>query len=185
MNKRQRGRGRKQHNNNNPNRSLDSNGPDVKIRGSANTIYDKYTTLARDAASSGHRVKAENYLQHAEHYLRLVMEQQAKAAEKAEQQQQARQQQQSDNAGKESNTAEDDGQNQNNGRSRRYPARRRSQQNDGPAEEKSSNGAGDSVKAEQKTSEAGAKEKPIPRRKKKDVPVGETVSKEAVESAAE
>ncbi|WP_428409787.1 DUF4167 domain-containing protein [Hyphococcus sp.] len=56
----------------NPNRALDSNGPDVRIRGTANQIYDKYQQLARDASSSGDRVKAENYLQHAEHYFRLI-----------------------------------------------------------------------------------------------------------------
>lgn len=56
----------------NPNRALDSNGPDVRIRGTANQIYDKYLALARDASSSGDRVKAENYLQHAEHYFRVI-----------------------------------------------------------------------------------------------------------------
>ena len=68
--KRQRGRGRKP---GNPgNRSLESNGPDVKIRGSASQIYEKYMQYARDAQTSGDRVKAENYLQHAEHYYRIV-----------------------------------------------------------------------------------------------------------------
>ena len=57
---------------NNPNRALDSNGPDVRIRGTANQIYDKYQQLARDASSAGDRVKAESYLQHAEHYFRLI-----------------------------------------------------------------------------------------------------------------
>ncbi len=52
--------------------TYDSNGPDVKIRGNPNQIYDKYVSLARDATSSGDRVTAENYLQHAEHYYRLV-----------------------------------------------------------------------------------------------------------------
>ncbi len=56
----------------NPNRALDSNGPDVRIRGTANQIYDKYQALARDASSAGDRVKAESYLQHAEHYFRLI-----------------------------------------------------------------------------------------------------------------
>ena len=56
----------------NPNRALDSNGPDVRIRGTAQQIYDKYLTLARDATSGGDRVKAENYLQHAEHYFRVL-----------------------------------------------------------------------------------------------------------------
>lgn len=73
--KRQRGRGRKpQHNNN---RNFESNGPDVKIRGSASHIYDKYMQLARDATSSGDRVMAEAYYQHAEHYLRIVQANQA------------------------------------------------------------------------------------------------------------
>jgi hypothetical protein len=56
----------------NVNRALDSNGPDVRIRGTANQIYDKYLALARDANSMGDRVKAENYHQHAEHYYRLI-----------------------------------------------------------------------------------------------------------------
>jgi len=76
--KRQRGRNRNnKSNHNNSNRSLDSNGPDGKVRGNASTIYEKYTSLARDAAASGNRVKAENLRQHAEHYLRLVNMQEA------------------------------------------------------------------------------------------------------------
>lgn len=53
------------------NRVLDSNGPDVKLRGTAQTIAEKYMQLARDAASSGDRVMAESYYQHADHYYRL------------------------------------------------------------------------------------------------------------------
>ena len=64
-------------------RSYESNGPDVKIRGSAQQIADKYLTLARDAQSSGDRVIAENYLQHAEHYSRIVAAAQAQAAAQA------------------------------------------------------------------------------------------------------
>lgn len=76
-------RGRNNNNNNNrkgPNpltRSYESNGPDVKIRGSAQQIADKYMTLARDAQSAGDRVMAENYLQHAEHYNRIIAAAQA------------------------------------------------------------------------------------------------------------
>ena len=69
-NKRMRGRNRK-----GPNpltRSFESNGPDVKIRGTAQHIAEKYVSLARDAQSSGDRVMAENYLQHAEHYFRVI-----------------------------------------------------------------------------------------------------------------
>lgn len=67
-----RGRNQRRRQGVNPNRALDSNGPDVRIRGTANQIYDKYQALARDAQSSGDRVKAENYLQHAEHYFRVI-----------------------------------------------------------------------------------------------------------------
>nr|WP_292839345.1 DUF4167 domain-containing protein [Mesorhizobium sp.] len=59
------------------NRNYESNGPDVKIRGSAQQIAEKYATLARDAMSSGDRVMAENYLQHAEHYNRIIAAAQA------------------------------------------------------------------------------------------------------------
>jgi hypothetical protein len=89
---RQRGR-RPQGNNNqhqhyNPNRTFDSSGPEVKIRGSASHVYDKYLQLARDANAQGDRVAAENYLQHAEHYYRIM----AAAAQQQQQYQQQRQQ---------------------------------------------------------------------------------------------
>jgi hypothetical protein len=50
----------------------DSNGPDVRIRGTAHQVAEKYMTLAKDAASAGDRTLAENYLQHAEHYQRII-----------------------------------------------------------------------------------------------------------------
>jgi hypothetical protein len=53
-------------------RNFESNGPDVKVRGNASHIAEKYLQLARDAQSSGDSVMAENYLQHAEHYFRIV-----------------------------------------------------------------------------------------------------------------
>src|SRR4051812_22306527 len=75
--KRMRGRGN--NNNNNHRRShnpltrvYESNGPDVKIRGTASHIAEKYIQLARDSQSSGDPVAAENYYQHAEHYFRLI-----------------------------------------------------------------------------------------------------------------
>ncbi|MEA1649393.1 DUF4167 domain-containing protein [Nitrospirillum sp. BR 11164] len=52
--------------------TFDSNGPDVRIRGNAFQVHEKYLALARDAQSSGDRVAAENYLQHAEHYFRII-----------------------------------------------------------------------------------------------------------------
>ncbi|MBM6579754.1 DUF4167 domain-containing protein [Microvirga sp. BT689] len=71
-------RGRSNNNRNNnkgPNpltKSYESNGPDVKIRGTAQHIAEKYSQLARDAQSSGDPVAAENYFQHAEHYFRII-----------------------------------------------------------------------------------------------------------------
>jgi hypothetical protein len=77
-NQNRRSRGRNNRKGPNPlTRSFESNGPDVKIRGTASHIADKYTTLARDAQASGDPVSAENYLQHAEHYIRIVMAAQA------------------------------------------------------------------------------------------------------------
>lgn len=70
QNKRMRGRNRRGHN---PmTRVYESNGPDVKIRGTAHHIAEKYLQLARDSQSSGDPVAAEGYLQHAEHYFRLI-----------------------------------------------------------------------------------------------------------------
>ena len=54
-------------------RSFESSGPDVKIRGTPSHIAEKYIALARDALSSGDPVLAENYLQHAEHYNRIIL----------------------------------------------------------------------------------------------------------------
>jgi Domain of unknown function (DUF4167) len=71
QNKRMRGRNRSK--GQNPlTRVFESNGPDVKIRGTASHVADKYVQLARDAQTSGDPVAAENYFQHAEHYFRLI-----------------------------------------------------------------------------------------------------------------
>ena len=80
--KRSRGRGRRQQN---PvNRSYDSNGPDVRVRGTASQVYEKYQALARDAMSAGDRVMAENYQQHAEHYFRILQSFQPQASDNNE-----------------------------------------------------------------------------------------------------
>src|SRR6476661_6164246 len=89
---------RNRNNNNNNNRRgqnpmtrvYESNGPDIKIRGTASHIAEKYLQLARDARSSGDPVAAENYYQHAEHYFRLI----AAAQEQFRQNQPQHQQQQ-------------------------------------------------------------------------------------------
>ena len=85
-NKRMRNRNNNSNNNNNNSSSnnnnrrgqnpmtrvFESNGPDIKIRGTASHVAEKYVQLARDARSSGDPVAAENYYQHAEHYFRLI-----------------------------------------------------------------------------------------------------------------
>jgi hypothetical protein len=66
-------------------RNFESNGPDVKVRGNAAHVAEKYLQLARDAQSSGDSVMAENYLQHAEHYFRIVSSaQQAQSGQRPE-----------------------------------------------------------------------------------------------------
>lgn len=72
-------RGRRQANP--ANKNYESNGPDVKVRGSANTVCEKYQTLARDALSAGDLINAENYFQHAEHYYRIIAANQAGKSE--------------------------------------------------------------------------------------------------------
>lgn len=76
-----RSRGRNRKPQNPMSRNYESNGPDVKIRGNAGHIADKYSSLARDALSNGDTVMAENYLQHAEHYNRIIAAAQAQKAE--------------------------------------------------------------------------------------------------------
>jgi hypothetical protein len=69
----------KQHHNPNrpPNRNqiFDSSGPDVRVRGNAHQVFDKYQALAREAASSGDRIMAEAYWQYADHYFRMIQTQ--------------------------------------------------------------------------------------------------------------
>jgi hypothetical protein len=68
----------KQHHNHNPNRPpnrnqiFDSSGPDVRVRGNAHQVFDKYQALAREAAASGDRIQAEAYWQYADHYYRVI-----------------------------------------------------------------------------------------------------------------
>jgi Domain of unknown function (DUF4167) len=66
----------KQHHNPNrpPNRNqiFDSSGPDVRVRGNAHQVFDKYQALAREAAASGDRILAEAYWQYADHYFRVI-----------------------------------------------------------------------------------------------------------------
>lgn len=72
-----------------PHRSqtFDSNGPSVKIRGNAYQVFERYLALAREAQTSGDRIAAENFYQHAEHYFR-VMNANGEALQRQQQQQQ-------------------------------------------------------------------------------------------------
>src|SRR5215212_3482014 len=54
------------------NQTFDSNGPNVRVRGSATQIFERYVALAREAAIGDDRIAAENLYQHAEHYLRIA-----------------------------------------------------------------------------------------------------------------
>ena len=83
-NNRQRSRGRRQSGGggNPANKVYDSNGPDVRVRGSAQTVAEKYLQLATDAQSFGDNIKAEGYFQFAEHYLRIVASNNAVRAQK-------------------------------------------------------------------------------------------------------
>ncbi len=81
QNKRSRNRnnggGQHQNNGNRPRmphrmQTFDSSGPNVKIRGNAYQVFERYVALAREAAAAGDRIAAENYYQHAEHYFRLM-----------------------------------------------------------------------------------------------------------------
>lgn len=87
QNRRMRGRNNNGNNNGNrksPNplqRSYESNGPDVKVRGTAQHVAEKYLQLARDAQSSGDTVAAESYFQHAEHYYRILLAAQEQMAQ--------------------------------------------------------------------------------------------------------
>ena len=106
QNKRMRGRNRKGGYHQNPlSRMYESNGPDVKIRGTASHVAEKYLQLARDAQSSGDPIAAENYYQHAEHYFRLI----AAAQEQFRQGQPSYQQQQGDMRGNLADDSFDDG----------------------------------------------------------------------------
>ncbi|MGA2891985.1 MAG: DUF4167 domain-containing protein [Xanthobacteraceae bacterium] len=109
-NKRMRGRNRKGggHHQNPLSRVYESNGQDVKIRGTASHIAEKYLQLARDAQSSGDTIATENYYQHAEHYFRLI----AAAQEQLRQNQPYFQQQPGDIRGNLPDDGYDDGENE-------------------------------------------------------------------------
>ncbi|NQV59819.1 MAG: DUF4167 domain-containing protein [Alphaproteobacteria bacterium] len=94
--------------NNSPNRSYDSNGPEVKVRGTASAVYDKYQTLGRDSLLSGDRVAAENYFQHAEHYYRLMQAAKQQAGESEQRDVRRQEQQNQDERGNDRDAGDND-----------------------------------------------------------------------------
>jgi hypothetical protein len=86
-----RSRGRNQNRRTGPsrNQTFDSNGPSVRIRGNASQVHEKYIAMAQDASSSGDSISSENYLQHAEHYYRILAVQREEAEARASSQQQS------------------------------------------------------------------------------------------------
>lgn len=153
QNRRGRGRGRKPQN---PlQRGYESNGPDVKIRGNASHIAEKYITLARDALSSGDTVMAENYLQHAEHYNRII----------------ATAQQQQETNGQ--SAGQPNGANgQTNGRNEGQQRGRRNAQptNEKPAIEKAAEQPAEVEAAKADEAEAPAAEEPTPKPRRRRAP---------------
>ncbi len=71
-NNRRGGNGNQNGGGNSRSKVFDSNGPQVRIRGTAHQVVEKYEALAKDASSAGDRMLAESYLQHAEHYVRII-----------------------------------------------------------------------------------------------------------------
>ena len=169
--KRQRGRNRRS-NNQNPNRSMESNGPDVKVRGSAKQIFDKYEALARDAAASGNRVKAENLRQHAEHYLRIV-----NAIESTKQ---AAREEQEAKAGEQSDDENSDDEAGDTRSRRRYPPRARRNEGSDSKSDNETQTSSDAEKASESDAPVAAKST---RRRK--APAREAAEDTAVTEAAE
>ena len=170
---RSRGRGNNNRNNNNNNRnnmnrSMESNGPDVRIRGTASHIAEKYQQLARDSHSAGDIVAAESYWQHAEHYNRLIAVAQA-AQNQAREEQRAQQ----EAAGTDNNSSEnradgdenkEDGNNRGRGRGRRSRNQGRDVRADDDAGENKTenvNGSGPQPTLDDTPAEVALAEKPV------------------------
>tara|TARA_B100000029_G_scaffold479151_1_gene525899 strand:- start:8731 stop:9357 length:627 start_codon:yes stop_codon:yes gene_type:complete len=105
--RRSRGRGNRK-SGNGRNQVFDSNGPGARVRGNSSQIYEKYQQLARDAFSSGDRVAAEGYYQHAEHYYRLMEATNSNRENSAQDQSQSQSQPQGDNASQNNKTVDTD-----------------------------------------------------------------------------
>lgn len=101
----------------NRNHVFDSNGPDMRVRGTAQQLFEKYLQLGRDATGTGDRILAEAYFQHAEHYFRILnamtqaaqqsqMERQERHQQRARAQQEQEERRQGDESGAEHESEE-------------------------------------------------------------------------------
>ncbi len=104
----------------NRNHVFDSSGPDLRIRGTAQQLFEKYLQLGRDATGSGDRVMAESYFQYAEHYFRIL-----NAINQASQQQ----------AGQNQGAQAQNGQNGQNGQNSQYNGHQRRERDQAEQEE--------------------------------------------------
>lgn len=166
--KRQRGRGRRSGGGgNNPNRHFESNGPDVKIRGSAQQVLDKYLQYARDAQTSGDRVMSEAYFQHAEHYQRLLSAMQPKDKPKRDRDDNSSDDNDDAKSADESRSDTDDNSdtsadNDEGGETKQRPRRRRTKREDRDTGE---NADSDALKVIDEGEPASAEEAPAPKRR--------------------
>jgi len=117
------------------NRVFDSAGPESKVRGTPQQIIEKYQTLTRDAQLSGDRVAAENFQQHAEHYLRMLNESQREQADRQAAEARNRSPQQQDQGG--------DGGGQDQRQDRQDQRQDRQQDRGGPNDDRQARGEGD------------------------------------------
>ena len=164
---RSRGRGNNNRNNNNRNqlnRSMESNGPDVRIRGTAAHIAEKYAQLANDAQTAGDTVSAQSYWQFAEHYNRLVAIAQA-AQQQAREEQEARREARGESKGDQDGDGDDN--RQRNRRERGRNKGRNNEDNESSAETaeadvvESQNGEGPQPTIEDMPAEVVLNEKPV------------------------
>ena len=126
----------------NRNHVFDSSGPDLRIRGTSQQLFEKYLQLGRDATGSGDRVMAESYFQHAEHYFRILNAMNQAAAQSGQAPQHGGQ-----NAGQQ-NGQQNGGQGQ--GHQRRYDNQsEQGYQNDGQADGQAENGRDDDGEGDQ------------------------------------
>lgn len=119
------------------NRVFDSSGPEGKVRGTPQQIIEKYLTLARDAQLSNDRVAEQSFLQHAEHYTRMLGEAQREQAERQQNQQQSQRDDDSRDSG---NGARDggNGQQNNNGDNRQHERGERNESRESRRDERQS-----------------------------------------------